>query len=137
MGVIFAGSTDLGASHRTSRIIGPILRWFNPNVSDETIRAIQAVVRKGAHITEYGILAMLTWRGWRVARGENVLTEKWDWREAAGVIAFCAFYAVTDELHQKFVSSRQAHPVDVLLDSFGALCGLGVLWIIARWKGRR
>jgi VanZ family protein len=136
MAVIFAGSSDLGSSRRTSRIIGPILRWFNPEVREETIQAVQGVVRKSAHVTEYGILAMLAWRARRADRGLKVLLKDWRWREAWMVLLFCALYAGTDELHQKFVATRQAHPLDVVIDSFGALCGLLAIWVIGRWKKR-
>ena len=136
MAVIFVGSTDLGSSQRTSRIIGPILRWFKPDVSEQTIRAVQAVVRKGAHVTVYAILAMLVWRARRTERGTNPLLAGWSWREVLGIVLFCGLYAVSDELHQAFVSTRQGHPLDVLLDSIGALCGLLAIWIIGRWKKR-
>ena len=124
MTMIFIASTDLGSSRRTSRIIGPILRWFKPDVSEQTIRAVQAVVRKGAHVTVYAILAMLVWRARRTARGTNPLLAGWSWREVLGIVLFCGLYAVSDEVHQAFVSTRQGHPLDVLLDSIGALCGL-------------
>ena len=136
MALIFAGSTDLGSSQRTSRIIGPFLRWFNPDVTDETIRAVQAVVRKGAHVAVYGILAMLTWRARRVSTAVQPPAHSWNWGEAAGIVLFCGFYAITDELHQSFVSTRQGSPWDVLLDSFGSFCALLLIWLIGRWKGR-
>jgi VanZ family protein len=134
MSIIFIGSTDLGSSKRTSRIIGPILRWINPNVSDDTIYAIQAVVRKGGHVTVYAVLAALTWRGRRVARGVKLSERGWSWPEMWGIVGFCAAYAVTDELHQHFVSSRQASPFDVGLDTFGAMLMLLVIWTIGRWR---
>jgi VanZ family protein len=134
--VIFVGSTDLGSSRHTSRIIGPLLRWLKPDVSDQTIRAVQAVVRKGAHLAVYSILAMLVWRGRRQAREARPVLQEWDWRESWAIVAFCGFYAVSDELHQSFVSTRQGHPLDVLIDSVGALCGLLLIWLIGRRKGR-
>lgn len=134
MSIIFIGSTDLGSSRRTSRIIGPILRWINPNVSDDTIYAVQAVVRKGGHVTVYAVLAALTWRGRRVARGLKLSEGGWSWPEMWGIVAFCAVYAVTDEAHQHFVSSRQASPFDVGLDTLGAMCALSAIRIFGRWK---
>ena len=136
MSIIFIGSTDLGSSQRTSRIVGPILRWFNPNVSDETIRAVQAVVRKSAHVCVYAMLALLVWRGRRVTRAVKLLEGGWSWPEMWGIVAFCAAYAVTDELHQSFVQSRQGSPWDVGFDSLGAICALLVLYYLGRWKKR-
>src|SRR5262245_55363881 len=62
MSLIFGMSTDLGSARHTSRFLRPILRWFNPNVSDETIRNIQLGIRKTAHVTEYAVLSFLIWR---------------------------------------------------------------------------
>ena len=136
MAVIFVGSTDLGSSRRTSRFIGPVLRWFKPDVSDETIRAVQAVIRKSGHVAEYAILAMLAWWARRKASGALPLLSNWNWRETWLIVAFCALYAVTDELHQTFVSTRQGHPFDVMIDSLGALCGLVLIWFWGRRKNR-
>src|SRR5207247_4950006 len=65
LGLIFGGSTYVLSLQRTSRIIGPLLRWLNPNISDETIRAVQTVTRKGGHVAEDSVLAVLLWRGRR------------------------------------------------------------------------
>jgi VanZ family protein len=134
MSIIFIGSTDLGSSQRTSRIIGPFLRWIYPEVSDETIYGIQAVIRKGGHVTVYAVLAALTWRGRRAARGVKLAEGGWSWPEMWGIVAFCWAYAITDELHQHFVSSRQASPLDVGLDTLGAVCALISIWLIGRWR---
>ena len=45
-------------------------------------------------------------------------------------------YAVTDELHQSFVSSRQGNPWDVGFDTVGAICALLALYFFGRWKKR-
>jgi VanZ family protein len=136
MSVIFIGSTDLGSSQRTSRIIGPILKWFKPDVSEETIRAVQAVVRKGAHVTVYAFLAALVWRATRVARGISVFNSGWSWPEMWGIVFICALYAVTDELHQTYVQTRQGSPWDVGFDSAGAAAALLLIWALGRWKKR-
>src|SRR6266699_7301111 len=65
LGLIFIGSTDLMSAEHTSRIIGPILRWFRPDISAETVMQVQFLVRKTGHVTEYAILAMLIWRALR------------------------------------------------------------------------
>lgn len=136
MSIIFIGSTDLGSSQRTSRIIGPLLRFFKPDVTDETIRSVQMVVRKGGHVTVYAVLAALIWRGRRVARGAKLADGGWIWPEMWGIAAICAGYAVTDELHQTYVASRQGSPWDVMIDTTGAIFALLVIWRIGRWKKR-
>lgn len=134
MSIIFIGSTDLGSSQRTSRIIGPILRWFKPDVTDETIRAVQAVVRKSAHVMVYAVLAALTWVARRTSRGAKLASSHWSWPEMWGIVAFCAAYAITDELHQSFVQSRQGSPWDVGFDSIGAVVALTSIFLFGRWK---
>src|SRR5216117_3059911 len=98
MGLIFGGSTDLLSSHRTSRILVPLLRWLNPNISDETIRAVQTIVRKGGHVAEYSVLAVLLWRARRKPFKND--PRPWSWREAARAVLYSGLYAATDEFHQ-------------------------------------
>lgn len=133
--LIFTASTDLMSSQRTSRFIGPFLRWLNPRVSDETVRAVQLAVRKTAHVTEYAVLAMLLWRAIRKPVKNDV--RPWSWREATLAIAVACAYAITDELHQHFVASRFGSVWDVLLDTFGAAAGILALWGAGRWRRHR
>ena len=114
---IFIGSTDLMSAAHTSRFIGPFVRWFAPDVSDATIAAVQLVVRKCAHLTEYAILAALVYRALRQPVERSLFT---------GLIAFAlsAVAAALDEFHQSFVGSRTGTPWDVLIDCVGALIGL-------------
>jgi len=130
LGLIFIGSTDLMSAEHTSRIIGPILRWFNPDVSPETIARIQFFVRKAGHLTEYAILATLIWRALR--RGTS-----WQMKMSVlFVLAWfvCALFAASDEFHQSFVPSRTASPKDVMIDTVGALIGLLICLISWRRK---
>jgi len=129
MAVIFCASTDIGSSQHTSRIIGPLIRWFKPNATEDEIKLAQAIVRKSGHLTEYAILAMLIWRARRLLRGTF---REWLWREFAVIVAFCSFYAATDEFHQRFVASRMSSPEDVLIDTVGAALGLILLYAIGR-----
>ena len=74
------------------------------------------VLRKGAHVTEYAILALVLLR----AVGRE-----------APALALGDLYAASDELHQSFVRGRHASPVDVAIDSVGLLLGL-LAWRRAR-----
>jgi VanZ family protein len=67
------------------------------------------ILRKGAHVTEYAVLAFL-------------LVRALD-REAPA-LALGVLYAASDELHQAFVRGRHASPVDVAIDTVGLLIGL-------------
>ncbi|MEW6303137.1 MAG: VanZ family protein [Verrucomicrobiota bacterium] len=132
MSLIFAGSTELMSTQRTSRIIGPLLRWINPAITDAAIRQVQFAVRKGAHVAEYAILALLLWRALRKpARGD---TRPWSGPEARRAVGIAFLYSVTDEFHQSLVPSRMGTPWDVLLDTCGAAAAMVALWAIGKWR---
>jgi len=84
---------------------------------------IDLVLRKLAHMTEYGLL----WVLWLRALGP-------DRRWAAAGIAIA--YAATDEWHQTFVAGRHGAPVDVLIDASGIAIAWA-LWRRARAAGPR
>ena len=131
---IFGLSTNAGAPNNTSRIIGPIVRWLVPDISDEALGRIVFGVRKTSHVTEYAMLALLCWRARRQpVRGDG---RPWRWPDAAVAFAVAVAFASSDEWHQSFVPSRQGSAWDVLLDSCGALLGLLVLWRLGRWRKR-
>ncbi len=87
---------------------------------------LTVLIRKGAHCTEYAILAVLTWNAVRQIPKVN------PWRLAWG---FSVFYAATDELHQYLGGQRTGQWQDVVIDSCGALVGLAVLYGI--WKSKK
>jgi VanZ family protein len=127
MAIIFIGSTDLLSAEQTSRIIGPLLRWLKPDISPETIAQVQFFVRKGAHLTEYAVLATLLWRALRF--GTRL---QWKMSIVAGTVLFvCVLFAASDEFHQSFVASRTASASDVLIDIAGALIALAFCWRLA------
>jgi VanZ family protein len=64
------------------------------------------ILRKAAHMAEYGLLWFLWYRALEV-------------RSPWPAIAITVAYAATDELHQSFVEGRHGTPVDVLIDSVG------------------
>ena len=64
------------------------------------------VLRKAAHMAEYGLL----WFLWHRA-----LETRTPWPAVAITLA----YAVSDEYHQSFVEGRHGTPVDVLIDAAG------------------
>jgi VanZ family protein len=132
MGVIFFLSTDVLSDQRTSRFIGPILRWLNPGISDVAVREIQYAVRKCGHLSEYAVLAILLQRAMNLATTNT--TFRWTWSHAGWALFLAALYACTDEFHQAFVPSRQASIWDVLIDTVGGGIGLAAWWIVGRWR---
>ena len=130
--LIFAASADASSFRNSSRIIGPFVKWLLPSLTDPQVADVVFFVRKCAHAAEYAVLAWLFWRAFRNAFGVPLKT--WSWRVARLAWWFTTIYAATDELHQCFVPNRQGSLWDVLLDSFGAILGLGIIWIIGRWR---
>lgn len=128
MVLIFIGSTDLLASRHTSRFIGPLIRMIYPQASDELVQAIQAVVRKSGHLTEYALLGALSVRALRKPG------TSWNWKQAGQGVALAALYAATDEIHQSFVPTRDGRVTDVLIDTVGAATGVWLAWRIGRLR---
>ena len=120
LGVIFVGSTSVMSAEHTSRYIVPFLLWLKPGMSPKTIWIILVVARKCAHITEYGVLALLLWRAFRSVPALSTKTLM----IFGAVLLGCALFAASDEFHQTFVKSRTPSIHDVLLDVAGALLGL-------------
>lgn len=125
------------SSERTSRFIGPTLKWLIPTISPEAIALTQWVVRKLGHVVEYAILAALCWRALQHspsstprAGGRRSLL-----RDPAAQIAWliAVLYASTDEWHQSLVQSRMGTPWDVVIDALGALVGIMTI----RWWAQR
>lgn len=129
MCLIFAGSTNLLSSSRTSRFLGPLLRFFKPDISPQAIRRVQFAIRKFGHTVEFGVLAVLFWRAFQA---------QWPARAGSRALLYAALvcsilYAVSDEYHQAFYPSREARARDVFIDTAGAAAGL----LIARGRQRR
>src|SRR5688572_1105922 len=87
---------------------GVIFTLSSIPVLDSGLGTWDMVLRKLAHFAEYGILGALLYRALR--------------REPAA-IALGSLYAITDEVHQAFVSGRQGSPLDWLLDTIGVVAG--------------
>jgi VanZ family protein len=93
---------------------------------------IVRALRKGGHIFEYAVLAVLvghalvtTWtlRGRAVTRA--LLVRAW-WLGAI----LTTVYAITDELHQLFVPRRMGFGWDVVVDGLSATAALGIWYIV-------
>ncbi len=81
------------------------------------------VLRKLAHMTEYGLLFVLWWRAFR-------------WRAPLAAALIAVAYAGTDEVHQLFVEGRHGTPVDVGIDAVGVGVGYVGVRLFARRRRR-
>jgi VanZ family protein len=130
IGVIFFLSSNLGSAAHTSLIIEPIFRFLFPDISQASLEFVHACVRKTAHFTEYGILALLGIRAFFRASG---LLFRLRWVLPVIVVAIVASL---DEFNQSFEPSRTSSPWDVALDIFGGSTMTLVCYMIWRLKFR-
>jgi VanZ family protein len=127
MGVIFWMSTGMLSSDQTSRIIVPVLNFFFPGLAPHQLDIIHGLFRKTGHVAEYFFLGILFFRAFR---GHTI--QQWRPRWTIYAMMGIVLYAVSDEFHQAFVSSRSASLIDVGIDSTGGI--LSQIVIILRWK---
>ena len=95
----------------------PDLRSGLPDIFD-------IVLRKIAHAGEFGILAILVMRAISSLKQQH--NRKPSFNIILTVIIIVILYAISDEIHQGFVSGRVASATDVLIDSIGAILGLAI-----------
>jgi VanZ family protein len=112
----------------------PILVWAGvifafsatPNLRVAQAADVDFVIRKAGHMFVFGVLAVLIWRALAYSAVRRAMV--WSW-------VLTAAYAASDEFHQSFTSGRHPSPVDVAIDSVGALL---FLLALALWlRGRR
>lgn len=80
------------------------------------------VLRKGAHMTEFGLLWLLWWR----ALGHGAIT---------AAVGIALAYAAIDEYHQSFVSGRHGAALDWAIDAAGI--ALAIAMAVARARSSR
>ena len=80
-------------------------------------------LRKAAHMTEYGVLALLWWRALRT-------------RSPLPGALIAVAYAITDEFHQTFVAGRHGVATDVLIDTVGVTLGVALWTTASRARSR-
>jgi len=127
MGLILLFSTSEFGAGLTYRWLRAVARFFDPEVSERTVRALNIAVRKFAHVAEYFILALLVWRALR--RGA---AEAWHARWMVTTLSIGVIFAVADELHQSFEPGRGATILDVGWDTLGVLLALAWLYLRSR-----
>lgn len=107
MGVIYYFSDVPNSFHVTEHYLG-VMNYF---------------CRKWAHMGEYAVLMILTFRALRA------LSNSSSWVTYATALGVTVMYALLDEHHQSYVVGRSSSIGDVAVDSAGALLALGILLI--------
>lgn len=102
--------------------------------SNLSVEGFDHIVRKNAHFFIYLMLAI--WVSYALQK--SGVTGRKGFFLAIGI---CFLYAVTDEIHQIYVPGRGPQIRDVLIDSSGALVGIGLFRLgsmaLKKWEGHR
>ena len=130
MAVIFLFSAQNGdeSSGTSAEILALLCCIFRYSPDDSARELLTLLIRKAAHMTEFGVLALL-WLGTLRAAGIPRYV-------FPASFAASSLYAATDEIHQLFVSDRAGRFTDWLIDSSGALLFLLIAWGISLLSAR-
>ena len=81
------------------------------------------------HFSVYAVLGALFLRAFKTTQFKNNI-------KLVMILSILAssFYGISDELHQYFVTCRNADIMDVLADIFGSLCGVYLYWLLVTYK---
>ena len=128
----------MGVTRTRRTLLGALVLWAPPLALMAVIFALSAqpdlssglgaadlILRKIAHMVEYGLLVFLWWRPLRTVAAERAAV--------AAAFAIGLAYAASDEWHQSLVEGRHGTPVDVAIDAVGMAV---VVWLILR-RGER
>ena len=122
MTIIFDFSGQIGTeSGNTSRKftvqIIKILTGKSLSIYEPFVDNLQSIIRKLAHFSIYTI-------GGFLIMNYQYGTNKKEYRKILYSIIFGGSYAITDEIHQIFVSGRSGNIFDVGIDTLGVVTGV-------------
>lgn len=125
-GVITLFSTDEFSAQHTGSIIQQIVVIvIGHPLPPEKFDALHFAIRKLGHLSEYAILGALAFRA---VRGEG---RGWSGRWALTAVLIATAIAIGDEIHQSFVPTRTASPLDVMIDVAGAAIAQ-MAWLVRK-----
>ena len=101
------------SSSQSNIIVNFISNIFNIN----NINLLSFIIRKLAHFTEYFILGILLYNCFIISFRMNLYVP----------IIICIMYAISDEIHQLFVSGRCFQLRDIIIDTCGSITGIYLL----------
>lgn len=145
---LFSAQSAEESSELSGQFVEIIIKIFIPDYNNlsllqqkEINDKIGFIIRKAAHFTEFSLL------GFFLMLHLSTISHIFGKIKNKTFFLFCiswffgTFYAVTDEIHQSFVSGRYSSIKDVLIDSSGVLFGIMILIIflpifIRRFKNK-
>jgi VanZ family protein len=114
-------STMLFSHGNTFSIVEPVVRWYAPHASADTLATVHTLAR------EMGHFFIPTLAFWTLVlgplRGRPIIA-----------LLVCTVFACLDEGVQTFSPDRTGSIFDVMLDTFGALFGFFVYGALQMWR---
>ena len=103
------------SNSQSSIIVNFALTVFNI----KNISLLTLVIRKLAHFSEYLVLGLLIYNYFKDCD-----------KKIYSSILICFAYAISDEIHQLFVSGRSFQIGDIIIDTIGAIIGILMFYLI-------
>lgn len=113
--------SGLGSMNETSRVIRPLLELLFPTSDAETITFYHGIIRKFAHVFQYGVLGVLAVRAARAISVRSFFA-----------LLFVVAIAIADEVNQAFNPARTSSAWDVALDTVGGILGISIYLLFSR-----
>lgn len=126
---LFSSQSGGDSNHLSKGILEQIFEFFNVNADPLKLDQYNLVLRKIAHFSLYFLLGTGT-MGFLLTTSLKV---KYSFVLS---LLFCILFAATDEFHQFLSGTRNGNPLDILLDSSGALIAISLLIFIRVRKQR-
>lgn len=124
---IFSSQNGIDSSKLSQGITYKVVELFKgknypEDKKEECVEKLGLFIRKGAHFFVYFVLAILVYIlliEFKISTTKLILY----------TIIICMLYAITDELHQGFISGRAARVFDVFIDTCGATLSTSIMYI--------
>jgi len=131
IGVICIESTGKFSSQNTSGWLRPFVERILGAMTDVAWGDLHHFIRKTGHFIGYGAVGFTFLRAWLHTLDRRGVRTLVAWRVQSAVLAILstAVVACGDEFHQTFIPSRSGSPMDVLLDTTGALMLCLLVWL--------
>jgi len=113
-------------SSQTSSVSGSnslnVLKYILGGLSSDVLINMNSMFREFMHSGVFFILGILTYLSFKRSFTKVFVYS----------LLFCALYALSDEIHQLFVSGRAFQIIDLVLDFIGSLVGICLVIFIER-----
>ncbi|MEA2569475.1 MAG: hypothetical protein QOI24_1476 [Acidobacteriota bacterium] len=116
--ILSAASDRLSPEETGATLVTIFGAFFQASLHPDAYEALNFVMRKTAHLAEYGLLVALAFRALRAERFG------WRFKWAAAALLYVVTVASADEWLQSFTRLRTGTPLDVVVDTCGAILAL-------------